>query len=363
MLQDMDRLRTLPNGYAVETKFTEAHNKLSIAQLDKEWKDFWTEASPVLRAIRNNQAPFTSVSKGVKKWLNEFNDERKRLNATEVTWSESYSRRCRDHVEYLIANIGPDLPRFECDGVPTASFEKPVHRYDAIEVTANKRFSSHWGLIASYRYSRLKGNFEGFFRSDNGQSDPSITSLFDFPTNDPSYTSIGTPEFGYQGDIRYQGNTLGEGALPNDRPHQVKVYGSYGVGDLNLGLGFNASSGRPLTALAANPSYGAPGEIPVTLRGGGIATVDGFRTRTPFEYLVDLHADYTIRLGREQRIVLVADAFNLLNRQAATNYDTYVDQGFGSTNPNFGYPTNGGGSLAAGYVAPRRVRLGARFEW
>jgi len=104
MLQDMDRLRTLPNGYAVETKFTEAHNKLSIAQLDKEWKDFWTEASPVLRAIRNNQAPFTSVSKGVKKWLNEFNDERKRLNATEVTWSESYSRRCRDHVEYLIAN-------------------------------------------------------------------------------------------------------------------------------------------------------------------------------------------------------------------------------------------------------------------
>jgi hypothetical protein len=269
-----------------------------------------------------------------------------------------------DSVEYFIANIGPDLPRFECAGVPTASFEKPVHRYDAVEVTANKRFSHGWGLIASYRYSKLRGNFEGFFRSDNGQSDPSITSLFDFPTNDPSYTSIGAPLFGYQGDIRYQGNTLGEGVLPNDRPHQVKVYATWGVvKDLNLGVGFNAGSGRPLTALAANPNYGSAGEIPLTLRGGGLETVDGFRTRTPFEYVLDLHADYTVGLGRERRLVLLADAFNLLNRQVATNYDTYVDQGFGSTNPNLGYPTDGGLSLASGYGAPLRVRLGARFEW
>jgi hypothetical protein len=268
-----------------------------------------------------------------------------------------------DAVEYFIANIGPDLPRFECAGVPTASFEDPVHRYDAIELTANKRFSNRWGLIASYRYSRLRGNFEGFFRSDNGQSDPSITSLFDFPTNDPSYTAIGAPLFGYEGDIRFQGNTLGEGVLPNDRPHQIKIYGSYNVRGLNLGLGFNAGSGRPLTALAANPNYGSSGEIPVTLRGGGVGTVDGFRTRTPFEYVLDLHADYTIRLGREQRVVLLADAFNLFNRQTATNYDTDIDEGFGTTNPNLGYPTNGGGSISSSYQAPRRVRVGARFEW
>lgn len=268
-----------------------------------------------------------------------------------------------ESVEYFIANIGPNLARFECAGVPTASFEEPVHRYDALEVTANKRFSNKWGLIASYRFSKLRGNFEGFFRSDNGQSDPSITSLFDFPTNDPSYTSIGAPQFGFQGDIRFQGNTLGEGALPNDRPHQLKLYGSYSVAGLNLGLGFNAGSGRPLTALAANPNYGDEGEIPVTVRGGGIETVDGFLTRTKFEYVLDLHADYTIKLAHEQRLVLLADAFNLFNRQAATNYDTYIDQGFRTTNPNYGYPTNGGGSLATGYQAPLRIRLGARFEW
>ena len=66
------------------------------------------------------------------------------------------------------------------------------------------------------------GTYEGFFRDDNGQSDPGITSLFDFPTNDPSYTSIGVPQFGYSGDVRYLG-ALGEGPLPLDRPHQFKV--------------------------------------------------------------------------------------------------------------------------------------------
>ena len=66
-------------------------------------------------------------------------------------------------------------------------------------------FSNNWSLQASYRWSRLRGTFEGFFRDDNGQSDPGITSLYDFPTNDPSYTAIGVPQFGYQGDIRFLG--------------------------------------------------------------------------------------------------------------------------------------------------------------
>jgi hypothetical protein len=73
-------------------------------------------------------------------------------------------------------------------------------------------------MQASYRYARLRGTYEGFYRDDNGQSDPGITSLFDFPTNDPSYTSIGVPQFGFTGDVRFLG-ALGEGPLPLDRPH------------------------------------------------------------------------------------------------------------------------------------------------
>ena len=87
-------------------------------------------------------------------------------------------------------------PRSEHAGVPVPgfdiSFEDAIHDYDAIELTADKRFSNNWGLQTSYRWSRLHGTFEGFFRNDNGQSDPAITSLFDFPTNDPSYAAIGS---------------------------------------------------------------------------------------------------------------------------------------------------------------------------
>jgi hypothetical protein len=74
-----------------------------------------------------------------------------------------------------------------------------VHRYQAVDVTLNRRLADNWSMIASYRWSRLRGNFEGFYRDDNGQSDPGITSLYDFPTNDPSYTAIGVPELGYRG--------------------------------------------------------------------------------------------------------------------------------------------------------------------
>ena len=117
--------------------------------------------------------------------------------------------------------------------------------------------------MASYRWSRLRGNFEGFFRDDNGQSDPGITSLFDFPTNDPSYTAIGVPQFGYRGDVRFLG-ALGEGPLPLDRPHQVKLFGNYEFpfAPQRRRRPVSSSSGKPLTALAAHPVYGNAGEIP-----------------------------------------------------------------------------------------------------
>jgi carboxypeptidase family protein/TonB-dependent receptor-like protein len=277
-------------------------------------------------------------------------------------------------VEYLINNISPALPKFTCLPTDTisasqaqlvsqAGFEDPVHKYDSVEVTANKTFSNNWSLVASYRWSRLNGLYEGAFRNDNGQSDPSITSLFDFPTNDPSYSEIGTPAFGYRGDIRYQGCTLGCGVLPNDRTHQVKLYSSYSMKAVNLGIGLNVGTGIPLTDLAANPNYQNSGEIPVTIKGGGITTVeDGSLKRAPMDFSLDAHVDYTVKVGA-QRLLLIADAFNVFNRQSPTWYDYCSDQGFGTTNPNYGYSLNGCNAASASYQAPFALRLGARFEW
>src|SRR4030095_10683274 len=200
-----------------------------------------------------------------------------------------------------------------------AAFDDPVHKYNAIEVTLNRR-AANWSALASYRYSRLRGNFEGFFRDDNGQSDPGISSLYDFPTNDPSYALIGVPRFGYAGDIRFLGDK--NGILPLAKPNQVKLYGNYTfTSGFNAGIGLNLSDGRPLTAFAANPNYQSDGEIPEAARGTGIQTVDGFKSRSPFESQVDLHASYVLKMGGARRLTLLADAFNLFNQRRITGYD------------------------------------------
>lgn len=257
-------------------------------------------------------------------------------------------------VEYFITN--PDEgTEVQLSQAPGTSFEKAIHDYNAVEFTADKRFADRWQLQASYRWSRLNGTFEGFYRNDNGQSDPAISSLFDFPTNDPSYTSIGVPEFGFRGDIRFLGE-LGAGPLPNDRPHQVKLFGNYAFDfGLNLGLGFDIGSGRPLTALAANPVYDSDGEIPETPRGEGFETEDGFRTRAEVESNINFQASYGVPVGQNRRLVLLADVFNLFDQQAVVKYDDGTEQSFLVANPDFG--------RALIYQFPRRIRLGLRFEF
>jgi hypothetical protein len=269
-------------------------------------------------------------------------------------------------VEYFITNVNKNTRVFPApEGVPQAHFEDPVHRYNSVEVTLTRALANNWMMFGSYRWSKLNGNFEGFYRSDNGQSDPAITSLFDFPTNDPSYSEIGGPELGYRGDIRYLGCSLGcsNSTLPNDRPHQVKLFGSYLWRDLTVGLGLTAGSGRSFTNLAANPNYANAGEIPLTVRGAGLQTVsDGFRQRAPMDFDFSVHVDYALRMA-QRRVTLVADLFNVFNRREPDNYDNCSDVGFGTTNTNFGYPLNGCVASTPSYQAPFAARLGVRFDF
>ena len=103
MLQAMDRLQTMKNPWDVEAAFKKAHS-VTIPQLDKEWEDFWTGASPVMKAIKRNTPPLAAMSKGVKKWLKVLNEFRKSQNSNPVNFSANYSARCHDHAKYLLAN-------------------------------------------------------------------------------------------------------------------------------------------------------------------------------------------------------------------------------------------------------------------
>jgi len=269
-------------------------------------------------------------------------------------------------VSYILTNptaatpINPAVVAADPD-FAGVTFADPVHVYNAVEITLNRRLANNWSALASYRWSRLRGNFEGFYRNDNGQSDPGISSLYDFPQNDPTYTSIGVPQFGFQGDIRFLGDP--DGILPLDRPQQLKLIGNYLWRDLNLGVAFNATSGAPLTPLATNAVYGNGGEIPADARGAGIQTVDGFMTRTPFMTQIDFQAAYQLKMRGARKLTVLADIFNLFDQQTVTGYDSYTSLTFGAgPNPNFGQPTS---QIIAGpqIQAPRQIRLGARFSF
>jgi outer membrane receptor protein involved in Fe transport len=268
-----------------------------------------------------------------------------------------------DSVEYILTNPSSTTPIAPQAAFLGAKFDDPVHKYQAVELTFNRRFADNWSMLASYRWSKLRGNFEGFYRDDNGQSDPGITSLYDFPTNDPSYTAIGVPQFGYRGDIRFLGDR--NGILPLDRPHQFKLFGTYafpmGVG---VGVALNFSSGAPLTPLAAHPNYANGGEIPEGPRGSGIQTIDGFKTRTPFQSEVSLQASYKLNLGGGRNLTLLADVFNLFDTHTVLMYDQWTQLTGPAPNPDFGAPIT---QVLAGappqFQAPRQVRLGARFSF
>ncbi|MCS7312544.1 MAG: hypothetical protein NZ742_06490 [Acidobacteria bacterium] len=70
-------------------------------------------------------------------------------------------------------------------------FPNPERNYTAFEVMVTKRYSDNWQLIASCRWSRLRGFYAGYnwrerrytdpLLDELGQPDPNITGLFDFP--------------------------------------------------------------------------------------------------------------------------------------------------------------------------------------
>jgi hypothetical protein len=142
----------------------------------------------------------------------------------------------------------------------------------------------------------------------------------------------------------------------------VKLFGTYQWRDVNFGVGFNTGTGRTLTDFAANPNYSNAGEIPLAIRGGGIRATDGQRTRAPIDMALDLHADYGLEFGG-QRLVLLADIFNLTNRREPNNYDTCSDVSFGATNANFGFPLNGCTGSISAFQDPFALRLGVRLDW
>lgn len=222
------------------------------------------------------------------------------------------------------------------DGKPDG-FATPIRRYQSLEVEVNKNFSQGFLLRANYRFAKLYGNYEGLFRNDNGQSDPGISSLFDFTT----------------GIIGLLGDQFTPGYLNTDRRNVGNLYGSYTVSrsllkKLNGGLGLRATTGTPINRLASHPVYQNTGEIPLGGRGR-------FGT-TPTALQLDLHTDYPISFGERGTLKLVFDGFNVTNSKFVRTVNQNIDTGFAAgPDATYRHPTS--------FQRPFYARFAVRYEF
>lgn len=229
---------------------------------------------------------------------------------------------CDTDIGYTVGSgaLGPD-------GKPDG-FPDPRRMYKALEVTADKRFGQNWSLMANYRLSKLFGNIEGLYRNDNDQSDPNVSSLFDF-----AYSPVVADQFKI-------------GLLPNDRTHVMNLFGNYMWKGLNLGLGYQMLTGIPISKLLAHPAYANAGELPL----GGRGTYG----RTPAQNYFNSRVDYAIKLKSDQRRLRVGiDMFNIFNRKTTTKVDEWAELDGAVPSQDFGKPY----SISRPFYARFSIRL------
>lgn len=235
-----------------------------------------------------------------------------------------------------LATAGTNGP----DGKPDG-FADPVRKYQEVVVEFARNMKNNWQARINYRYARLFGNYEGFFRNDNGQSDPGISSLFDF-TN---------------GALGLLGDQTTPGLLNTDRRMVFNADVSYVINEntkyvsmlkgLNLGTNVRGQSGTPLSAFMSHPIYGNTGEVPV----GGRGT----KGTLPSRRQVDLHADYPIKLHEGQSLKFAFDAFNITNTKLTAGRNQNLDTAPGTNNPDY--------NKISSYQNPFYARASVKYEF
>lgn len=194
---------------------------------------------------------------------------------------------------------------FDADGnyVGERGYSEPKRTYRALEFMIDRAWDAVWSLNATYTLSYSKGNAEGPINSDTDFGDTGRTEAFDNP-----YVNLG-----------------GNGYLPNDRRHQLKLRGSYALSEnWQVGTSLTVQSGAPISALGkGNPFDGttfysfyifneATGEYELHRRGG--------EGRTPWTYNLGMNVGYKHSFSvADLRIKL--SVYNLLNQQRITEVD------------------------------------------
>jgi hypothetical protein len=214
--------------------------------------------------------------------------------------------------------------------------------YMAYVFQAEKRTASSYFNI-SYTWSKLYGSFEGVGQTSNGQADATITSSWDFP------------------------KFWGEGLLPTDRTHVVRVFGSktYDLmgSPFTVGLRASLQSGTPKSYLDDGTATGYDHNVVDPYDYGNAIPKNhqyGTEGRTPFIPTADLYLSYSFNTGYKignKSVVLTPEinVFNVTNTRRAVSNDIYGSYEGGVPNPDYGKET--------GWLTGRSVRFGVKVNF
>jgi len=211
----------------------------------------------------------------------------------------------------------------------------PVKRtYKALEVYFERAWADGWALQGSYTWSESRGNYEGWTESFSAQADGPIGSSFDLPE-------------------------LTEGAygrLPGDRPHTLKLFGSWDFADhWQVGGNTLIQSGTPYGARGCHPQLGLAYSCTAFYDGEQLVP-RGSLGHSDTVYRLDLGLQYSLPLGYRDGLLRVRlDVFNVFDSHTETGRNEMATLDTGAPNLNYLQPS--------GFQEPRYVRLSARVDF
>lgn len=136
----------------------------SLHHVEDRWRRFWTEDSPLRRAVVQKTTPLEAASKDAPVWLELFNKLRTQYGKQAVGWSAQLSIACKEHVDYLKANKdqrGPDKEHVQTPGKPGFSNAGRTFAPTAVVWTKEpKKALETWILLPGFRDAILNPNID-----------------------------------------------------------------------------------------------------------------------------------------------------------------------------------------------------------
>lgn len=135
-----------------------------LQHVEDRWRRFWTEDSPLRRAVVGKTTPLEAASKEAPAWLDLFNRLRQQYGAPTVGWSAQQSIACKAHVDYLKANKDQRDPAEESTqvaGKPGFSNAGRSFAATALVWTREPKLAGDaWILLPGFRDALLDKNLD-----------------------------------------------------------------------------------------------------------------------------------------------------------------------------------------------------------